>query len=109
MDIMLGNWVRSTSYPPQLPWDRAPSSLVSRRCAQARDNLGALDEQDLKLFQQVIDMENPDLYRWLTGQDEVPETIENKVLHQLCRDLRYTVAPKVTVPSTSSFEGKVWE
>ena len=54
-------------------------------------------------------MENPDLYRWLTGQEEPPASIENKVLHQLCRDLRHTVAPKVSVTSTASFEGKVWE
>ena len=79
------------------------------RAWQARDNLGALEQPDLKLFQEVIDMENPDLYRWLTGQEEPPASIENKVLHQLCRDLRHTVAPKVSVTSTASFEGKVWE
>ena len=79
------------------------------RTTQARDNLGALDQPDLKLYQQVIDMENPDLFRWLTGQEEVPADIDNKVLHMLCRDLRHTVSPKVSVKSTSSFEGKVWE
>ena len=79
------------------------------RTTQALDNLGALYQPDLKLYQQVIDMENPDLFRWLTGHEEVPADIDNKVLHMLCRDLRHTVSPKVSVKSTSSFEGKVWE
>jgi len=83
MDIMLGTW--------------------------ARDNLASLDDKELELFQQVIDMENPDLYRYLTGQEEVPASIDNKVLRTLCRDLRLAVAPKVSVASTASFEGKVWE
>lgn len=65
--------------------------------------------EQLQLFQQVIDMENPDLYRYLTGQEEVPASIENEVLRTLCHDLRETAAPKISVASTSKFEGKVWE
>ena len=83
MDIMLGNW--------------------------ARDNLGRLDGAGLQQFQEIIDMENPDLYRWLTGQDEVPDTINNSLLFELCRDLKTSVAPKVSVKSSAGFEGKVWE
>ena len=77
--------------------------------AQARDNLPALGEQQLNEFQEIIDMENPDLYRWLTGQDEVPDTINNSLLFELCRDLKTSVAPKVSVKSSAGFEGKVWE
>ena len=49
------------------------------RCAfatrQARDNLGALGQEELQQFQDIIDMENPDLYKWLTGQTPVPEEV----------------------------------
>lgn len=76
---------------------------------QARDNLGRLNDEELQLFQEIIDMENPDLYRWLTGQDQVPDTVNNRILRELCQNLRDSVAPKVTVKSKASFEGKVWE
>ena len=83
MDIMLGDW--------------------------ARDNLGALGEVELLQFQEIIDMENPDLYRWLTGQDAVPDSVENPLLRRLCTDLKQAAAPKLSVQSKGKFEGKVWE
>ena len=83
MDIMLGNW--------------------------AAANLQQLEEPELAEFQAVIDMENPDLYKYLTGQEAVPDEVENALLRTLCKDLREQVAAKATVTSTASFEGKVWE
>jgi succinate dehydrogenase assembly factor 2 len=83
MDIMLGDW--------------------------ARNNLPSLGGAELDQFQQIIDMENPDLFRWLTGQESVPDTIENPLLRRLCTDLKQTVEPKLTVQSTAAFEGKTWE
>ena len=83
MDIMLGDW--------------------------AAQNLGGLDHEQLLQFQQIIDMENPDLFRWLTGQDAVPDDLDNPLLLKLCQDLLETREPNVTVRSARSFEGKVWE
>ena len=83
MDIMLGNW--------------------------AAANLPRLQEAELQQFQEVIDMENPDLFKWLTGQVAVPDDVDNPLLVRLCADLREAMDPKVTVQSTGSFEGKVWE
>jgi succinate dehydrogenase flavin-adding protein (antitoxin of CptAB toxin-antitoxin module) len=83
MDIMLGNW--------------------------AANNLADLDSEGLEQFQEIIDLENPDLYRWLTGQAPVPDDVDNSLLLKLCNDLRNEREPKVTVRSASSFEGKVWE
>ena len=83
MDIMLGNW--------------------------ATANLPRLQEAELAQFQQVIDMENPDLYKMFTGQQAVPDDVDNPLLRTLCEDLKREAAPKVTVQSTASFEGKVWE
>lgn len=109
LDIMLGNW--------------------------AAANLAALSEAELKQYQAVIAMENPDLFRWLTGQaDPPPEVrgrrrppprdacpspvrdprsprpqVDNDLLRKLCADLSAAREPKVTVHSASGFEGKVWE
>ena len=83
MDIMLGDW--------------------------AAANLQNLDEPALRQFQEIVDMENPDLYRWLTGQDEVPDEVNNPLLRTLCNDLRGSMEPNLSVSSTASFAGKVWE
>lgn len=77
--------------------------------AQARDNLQGMGPEELQQYQEIIDMENPDLFRWLTGQEEVPAEIGNPLLIRLCNDLKSTIEPKATVKSTASFEGKVWE
>lgn len=77
--------------------------------AQAASNLKSLDSAGLRQFQEVIELENPDLFRWLTGQEAVPEAMDNAVLRTLVEDLRGTREPKVTVRSAVGFEGKVWE
>ncbi len=98
MDLMLGNWVRAgrpnscaatspaRDRPSPDPRDPMPPRAFDR--VQAADNLQKLGPDELELFQQVIDMENPDLYRWLTGQEPVPDEIDNHVLRTLCTDLR---------------------
>jgi len=58
MDIMLGGW------------------------ASAR--LADLSEDQLTQFAEIIEMENPDLYCWLTGQQDVPDDISNPLLRTLC-------------------------
>jgi len=83
MDIMLGNW--------------------------AAEKLGGLGEAELAQFEELLDMENPDLYKWLTGQSPVPDDVNNALLRVLCEDLKDAAAPKLTSRSTASFEGKVWE
>ena len=83
----------------------APFALA----AQAAQNLQSLDAAELQQFQEVIDMENPDLFRWLTGQADVPAEVNNRVLDMMMADLRNTREPKVTVRSAVAFEGKVWE
>ena len=77
--------------------------------AQARENLQALGPEELEQYQQIIDMENPDLFRWLTGQEDVPAELGNPLLVKLCEDLNTTMEPKASVKSTVKFEGKVWE
>jgi len=49
MDIMLGNW--------------------------AAANLQRLETSELKQYAELLEMENPDLYKWLTGQEAVPEEV----------------------------------
>ena len=100
---------------------------------QAAANLQELDDQGLDQFAEVLDMENPDLYKWLTGQAPVPDEvwpaassacrvrprltrprpdppqIKNDVLRRMLADLEAERVPKVTVASTVEFKGAVWE
>ena len=42
---------------------------------QAAANLEEMDGQGLEQYAEVLDMENPDLYKWLTGQAKVPDEV----------------------------------
>ena len=98
---------------------------------QAAANLQKMKKERLEQFGEVLAIENPDLYKWMTGQSPVPDEvratassglvpwligilpdppqIENDVLRELVADLEAERAPKVTAASSVGFEGKVWE
>merc|ERR1712070_375806 len=57
LDIMLGDW--------------------------SSENLKNLGEKELKEYEALLDQENPDLFKWLTGQLEAPEEIQGPVFKQL--------------------------
>ena len=80
MDIMLGNW--------------------------AAANLPRLQEAELQQFQEVIDMENPDLYKYLTGQVPVPEEVRDETERARTRRLGTARArgPHATHSHVSSCE-----
>lgn len=67
MDIMLGNWVRSA--PARTARSRSVAALSSHIASrsQAAANLADLPADKLDQFHDVLEMENPDLYKWLTG------------------------------------------
>lgn len=66
MDLVLGSWVK--------------------------ENVRSMDEQRIKALIDVLDLENPDLWKWLTGQEQPPEavnanpvfnSVRTKVMHNL--------------------------
>lgn len=50
---------------------------------QAAENLGRLNDTELTQFQELLDMENPDLFKWLTGQQQVPDDVRVRPLPDL--------------------------
>ncbi|KAK1413171.1 hypothetical protein QVD17_34941 [Tagetes erecta] len=55
-------------------------------------HIGSLDEKGIKALVDVLNLENPDLWKWLTGQEQPPEAINtnpvfaevrSKVMHNL--------------------------
>ncbi|CAK9186884.1 unnamed protein product [Ilex paraguariensis] len=39
------------------------------------DHIHSMDENGIKALVDVLDLENPDLWKWLTGQEQPPEAI----------------------------------
>merc|ERR1719263_618176 len=48
-------------------------------------HIGSMDHDKMDLLEEVLEMENPDLFKWFTGQMPVPEEIiaENEVMGML--------------------------
>ncbi|KAL5204804.1 hypothetical protein ABZP36_009675 [Zizania latifolia] len=45
-------------------------------------HIHSMDEANIRSLLQVLDLENPDLWKWLTGQEQPPETVNsNPVCH----------------------------
>ncbi|TYH42173.1 hypothetical protein ES332_D11G045400v1 [Gossypium tomentosum] len=58
LDLVLGKWVEEHIY--------------------------SMDENGIKALVHVLDLQNPDLWRWLTGQERPPEAVSgNPVRHEL--------------------------
>ncbi|XP_017973458.1 PREDICTED: succinate dehydrogenase assembly factor 2, mitochondrial isoform X2 [Theobroma cacao] len=63
LDLVLGKWVEEHIY--------------------------SMDENGIKALVHVLDLENPDLWKWLTGQEQPPETVSiNPVRHGLLHSAR---------------------
>ena len=109
MDIMLGGWASarladlSEDQAPPLPWPPPPPrcaaapAALHTRCprhihsrarlfpsATPSDAPPVPSSPQLTQFAEIIEMENPDLYCWLTGQQDVPDDISNPLLRTLC-------------------------
>jgi antitoxin CptB len=55
--------------------------LLMGRFADAE--LGTMSDTDLAEFERLIEVPDPDLFRWLSGEAEVPENYETSVFRRL--------------------------
>jgi antitoxin CptB len=55
--------------------------LIMGRFADAE--IGTLSEEDLAAFERLIEVPDRDLYRWVTGEDEVPATYDTPLFRRL--------------------------
>jgi len=50
----------------------------------AEKHLWVWEDEQLDHFEEVLELENPDLYKWFTGQAQVPDELkENPIMAQL--------------------------
>lgn len=63
----------------------------------AEENVPSLKPPELRQLQEVLECENPDLFKWLTGQDAAPSELASndmfKVRCHACQALLYHVMP----------------
>merc|ERR1719453_1933115 len=64
-------------------------------------NLPKMSVKQLHEFEYILDLENPDLFKWLTGQVAVPEEHENEVFQILREHVGSTMAPSSQVTRTA--------
>lgn len=49
----------------------------------AEKRVPELSEENLHQFELILDQENPDLYKWLTGQEQPPTDIARNTAYQV--------------------------
>ncbi|KAL2514589.1 Succinate dehydrogenase assembly factor 2 [Forsythia ovata] len=50
------------------------------------DHIHSMDENGIKSLVHVLDLENPDLWKWLTGQEQPPDTVNINPVFVAVRD-----------------------
>lgn len=74
----------------------------------AEKNIAAMDTDTLKHLSIFLDEENPDLFKWMTGQLEAPELMaNNSVFMALKRDVGGRMEMHMA-PNCHSTNGKEW-
>ena len=49
----------------------------------AEKQIPQMSEDTLRQFEVVLDQENPDLYKWLTGQEQPPQDVVENAAYQV--------------------------
>ncbi|KAL8136525.1 hypothetical protein V2J09_002526 [Rumex salicifolius] len=82
LDLVLGNWVEQ--------------------------NIRSMDETGVRSLVNVLDQENPDLWKWLTSQEQAPETMRtNQVFIALHEKVMHNLNAH-SAPETRAVAGQPW-
>ncbi|KAH0859057.1 hypothetical protein HID58_087318 [Brassica napus] len=82
LDLVLGNWVE--------------------------ENVNSMDENTVKSLIHVLDLENPDLWKWLTGQEQPPEIVSSNPVFLALHKKVMTNLNKHAAPKTRAEAGQPW-
>ncbi|XP_077212322.1 succinate dehydrogenase assembly factor [Tasmannia lanceolata] len=82
LDLVLGNWVE--------------------------EHIRTMDETGIKALVDVLDLENPDLWKWLTGQEQPPEAVgSNPVFSAVQAKVMHNLNSHAA-PETRAMPGQPW-
>lgn len=82
LDLVLGTWVEN--------------------------HIDSLDEKGIKSLVVVLDLENPDLWKWLTGQEKPPEAIDMNPVFNEVRSKVMNNLDSYASPQTRATPGQPW-
>ncbi|KAH7866624.1 hypothetical protein Vadar_022850 [Vaccinium darrowii] len=72
------------------------------------ENIHSMDENGVKSLFDVLELENPDLWKWLTGQEQPPEIISSNPVFSAVRDKVMNNLDSHAAPETRATPGKEW-
>ncbi|CAO2144308.1 unnamed protein product, partial [Urochloa humidicola] len=68
----------------------------------------SMDEANIRALLQVLDLENPDLWKWLTGQEQPPEDLNSNQVFTAIKSKVTDNLTKHASPETRSTPGQPW-
>ncbi|XP_057417604.1 succinate dehydrogenase assembly factor 2, mitochondrial-like, partial [Lotus japonicus] len=68
------------------------------------ENIHSLDQNRV----QVLDVENPDLWKWISGQEQAPETINSNPVFAAVRERVMKNLDSHSAPETRATPGQPW-
>ncbi|XP_019169939.1 PREDICTED: succinate dehydrogenase assembly factor 2, mitochondrial-like isoform X1 [Ipomoea nil] len=72
------------------------------------DHINSLDENGIKALVHVLDVENPDLWKWLTCQEQPPDAITSNPVFISVREKVMNNLDKHAAPQTRAIPGQPW-
>lgn len=82
MDLVLGKWVE--------------------------DHIHSMDESGIKSLVDVLDVENPDLWKWLSGQEQPPQALITNPVFTAVRNKVTKNLDSYAAPETRATPGNPW-
>ncbi|KAG6747293.1 hypothetical protein POTOM_049689 [Populus tomentosa] len=96
LDLVLGKWVEEHIYSMDENGVKALIDVLDLACAEPED------------LQQVQIKENPDLWKWLTGQEQPPEAVSINPVFSAVRDKIMNNLSSHAAPETRAIPGQPW-
>ncbi|KAG9160016.1 hypothetical protein Leryth_005760 [Lithospermum erythrorhizon] len=72
------------------------------------ENINSMDENGVKCLVHVLDAENPDLWKWLTGQDQPPEAMSENPVFIALHERVMNNLDSHSSPETRATPGQPW-
>ncbi|KAK7369591.1 hypothetical protein VNO80_11632 [Phaseolus coccineus] len=72
------------------------------------DNIHSLDENRIRALVHVLDLENPDLWKWISGQEQPPESISINPVFTAVREGVMKNLESHCAPETRATPGQPW-
>ncbi|KDP22524.1 hypothetical protein JCGZ_26355 [Jatropha curcas] len=72
------------------------------------EHISSMDENGIKALVHLLDLENPDLWKWLTCQEQPPEAVSTNPVFSAVRDKVMNNLNRHAAPETRAIPGQPW-